>query len=102
MLEYDDELSATYQYIQELIHCYHLHQVHRFLELLRKKFPGVSHYTSHRCHNLFRRRSSIKCGLTFAFFNGQTEDFNNRIKLIKRIALLLAIGTSRLLKLAFT
>ena len=86
MLEYDDELSATYQYIQELIRCYHQHKVHRFLELLHKKFPGVSHYTNHRCHNLLRRRSGIKRGLTFAFSNGQTEGFNNRIKLIKRVA----------------
>ena len=86
MLEYGDELSATYQYIQELIRCYHQHKVHRFLELLHKKFPGVSHYTNHRCHNLLRRRSGIKRGLTFAFSNEQTEGFNNRIKLIKRVA----------------
>ena len=86
MLEYDDELNATYQYIQELVRCYHHHKVHHFLELLHKRIPGVSHYTSHRCHNLFRRRAGIKRGLTFAFSNGQTEGFNNRIKLIKRIA----------------
>ena len=86
MLEYDDELSSTYQYIQELIRCYHHHKVYHFLELLYKRIPGVSHYTSHRCHNLFRRKSGIKRGLTFAFSNGQTEGFNNRIKLIKCIA----------------
>ncbi|HIX35618.1 MAG TPA: transposase [Candidatus Limosilactobacillus merdigallinarum] len=34
----------------------------------------------------FRRRSGINSGLTFAFSNGQPEGFNNRIKLIKRIA----------------
>ncbi|HJA24327.1 MAG TPA: ISL3 family transposase, partial [Candidatus Limosilactobacillus intestinavium] len=79
MLEYDDELNATYQYIQELVRCYHHHKVHHFLKLLHKRIPVVSHYTSHWCHNLFRRRAGIK-RIAFGYRNFTT--FKTRIYLI--------------------
>ena len=99
MLEYDDELSATHQYIQESIRCYHLHKVHRFLELLHKKLPEVSHYTNHRCHNLLGV-GQVFVGLLLLFQMDKPKVLITGLNSL--IALLLAIVTSRLLKLAFT
>ncbi len=37
MLDFDSELSATYQYIQSLLRAYQLRHIEEFLDLLHKK-----------------------------------------------------------------
>ncbi|WP_436439547.1 transposase [Limosilactobacillus vaginalis] len=40
----------------------------------------------HCCHVLARYQAGIKLGFQREFSNEQTEGFNNRVKLIKRVA----------------
>lgn len=86
MLAYDEELSATYNHIQALKYAYNQKDFKRFFRLLNLRSEGLSHYTVHRCHVLARYQKGIRLGFQQEFSNGQTEGFNNRIKLIKRVA----------------
>ena len=86
MLEYDQELSATYNLIQALKRAYNQRNFPAFIKLLKIHPANVSHYALHRCKVLARYANGIKLGFKKKFSNGRTEGINNRIKLIKRVA----------------
>ena len=86
ILAYDQELRATYNFIQSLKHAYNQRDFTTFFQLLKLRPDSVSHYTIHRCQALARYKEGIKRGFETKFSNGRTEGINNRIKTIKRVA----------------
>ena len=86
MLGYDQELRATYNFIQSLKHAYNQRDFTTFFQLLKLRPDSVSHYTIHRCQVLARYKEGIKRGFETKFSNGRTEGINNRIKTTKRVA----------------
>ena len=85
MLAYDQELSATYNFIQSLKQAYNQRDFTTFFKLLKLRPADVSHYTIHRYRVLTRYKDGIKRGFETKFSNGRTEGINNRIKTIKRV-----------------
>lgn len=86
MLAYDQELSAIYDFIQSLKQAYNQRDFTTFFKLLKLRPADVSHYTIYRCRVLTRYKDGIKHGFETKFSNGRTEEINNRIKTIKRVA----------------
>lgn len=86
MLAYDQELNATYNFIQSIKRAYNQRDFTVFFQLLKLRPANVSHYTIHRCQVLAHYKDGIKRGFTTKFSNGRTEGINNRIKTIKRVA----------------
>lgn len=54
MLAYDQELRATYNFIQSLKRAYNQRDFTTFFQLLELRPDSVSHYTIHRCQVLAR------------------------------------------------
>ena len=86
MLVYDQELGATYNFIQSLKRAYNQPDFTTFFQLLKLRPDSVSHYTIHRCQVLACYKEGIKRGFETKFSNGRTEGINNRSKTIKRVA----------------
>ncbi len=62
MLGYDQELRATYNFIQSLKHAYNQRDFTTSFQLLKLRPDSVSHYTIHRCQVLARYKERIKRG----------------------------------------
>ena len=60
ILAYDQELRATYNFIQSLKHAYNQRDFTTFFQLLKLRPDSVSHYTIHRCQALARYKGGIK------------------------------------------
>lgn len=87
LLQYNEELAATYSYIHLLKRAYNHRDYSNFFHLLKLTPAGVSAQTAHRCHHLLHYRAGIELGFKKKrFSNGRTEGINNRIKMIKRVA----------------
>ena len=70
MLGYDQELRATYNFIQSLKCAYNQRDFTTFFQLLKLRPDSVSHYTIHRCQVLARYKEGIKRGFETKFSNG--------------------------------
>ena len=99
MLAYDQELRATYNFIQSLKRAYNQRDFTTFFQLLKLRPDSVSHYTIHRCQVLARYKEGIKRGFETKFSMVEPKGLIIELKLSNELPVV--IVTLRHLKRGF-
>ncbi|MTL80909.1 ISL3 family transposase, partial [Turicibacter sanguinis] len=81
------ELKATYELYQDLLFAIQSKNVNRFNHLLETEHPMISPELQTSFQTFKTYTSYIYNTLTTPYTNGPIEGINNKIKVIKRIAL---------------
>ena len=99
MLGYDQELRATYNFIQSLKHAYNQRDFTTFFQLLKLRPDSVSHYTIHRCQVLARYKEGLSVALRLSSQMVEPKGLIIELRLSNELPVV--IVTLRHLKLGF-